>query len=52
MDEDLLGGVWLGVLLGSFDELAGLEHCAGADEGDQMGGVDRAPPILGLILCR
>uniref|UniRef100_UPI001BDC3051 AAA family ATPase n=1 Tax=Pseudonocardia sp. H11422 TaxID=2835866 RepID=UPI001BDC3051 len=36
VDEDLLGGFCLRVLLGSFDELAGLEGGAGADEGDQV----------------
>jgi integrase/recombinase XerD len=37
----------LGVILGSIDELAVLEHRAGADERDQMGGVHRAPAGLG-----
>ena len=42
MDEDLLGGFLLGVLVGSFDELSALEEGAGADERDP-GGV-RYPP--------
>jgi hypothetical protein len=33
----------LGLLVGSFDELAGLKVGAGADEGDEMRGVHRAP---------
>jgi hypothetical protein len=39
VDEDRLGGVWLGVLVGSFDEFAGLEKATGADQGDE--GVER-----------
>ena len=35
------------MLLGSFDELAGLEHGAGADERDQVGCVHGAPAGLG-----
>lgn len=35
------------VFLGSFDESAGLEHRAGADEGHEMGCVHRAPAHLG-----
>ena len=35
MDEDLLGGFGLGVFVGSFDELAGLERGAGADEREE-----------------
>jgi hypothetical protein len=38
----------LGVFVGSLDELAGLEGGAGADERDEMRGVDRAPAVLGL----
>ena len=47
VDEDLLGGLGLGVVVGSFDELAGLECGAGTDERDQVRGVDRAPAVLG-----
>jgi len=43
---DLLGGCRLGVLVGAFDELAGHERGAGADEGDEMRCVDRAPAVL------
>jgi len=46
VDEDLLGGFGLGVLLGSFEELAGLEDGTGADESDEVGCVDRAPAVL------
>ena len=35
------------VFLGSFDESAGLEHRAGADEGHEVGCVYRAPARLG-----
>ena len=43
------GGVGLVVVLlvGSFDELSGVEDGAGADEGDQVGCVDGAPAHLG-----
>jgi hypothetical protein len=47
VDEDLLGGFGLGVFVGSFDELAGLERGAGADERDEMRDVDRPPAVLG-----
>ena len=47
VDEDLLGGFGLGVVVGSFDELAVDERGAGADERDQVRGVDRAPAVLG-----
>ena len=47
VDEDLLGGFGLWGFVGSFDELAVDEQGARADERDQMGGVDRAPPVLG-----
>ena len=47
VDEDCLGGVGLGVVVGSFDELAGLEAGAGPDERDEVRGVDRAPAVLG-----
>jgi hypothetical protein len=35
------------VFVGSFDELAGVERGAGADERDEMGCVDRAPAGVG-----
>jgi len=35
------------LLVGSFDELTGVEDGAGADEGDQVGCVDRTPAGLG-----
>ena len=35
------------LLVGSFDELAGVEDGAGVDEGDQVGCVDGAPAGLG-----
>ena len=47
VDEDLLGGFGLRCLVGSFDEFAAFERGAGADEGDQVGAVDRAPAVLG-----
>ena len=43
----LLGGFRLVVFVGSFDELAVDERGAGADERDQVWGVDRAPAVLG-----
>jgi putative transposase len=46
VDEDLLGGFGLMGFVGSFDELAVDEHRAGADEGDEMRCVDRAPAVL------
>ena len=36
-----------GVFVGSFDEFAGLEDGAGADEGDQVWCVDCSPTVLG-----
>jgi hypothetical protein len=51
VDQDLLGGSRLdrlgGLVLGSFDELAVDEGRPGADERDQVGGVDHAPAALG-----
>jgi hypothetical protein len=35
------------LVVGAFDEFAVLETGAGADEGDQVRGVDRAPALLG-----
>jgi hypothetical protein len=46
VDEDLLGGFGLRGFVGSFDELAVDEHRVGADERDQVWGVDRAPAVL------
>jgi hypothetical protein len=37
----------LRVLVGSFDELTVDEHGPGADERDEVWGVDRAPAVLG-----
>ena len=50
--QDLWIGVSRGLLInssvgGSFDEFALFEPGAGADEGDQVWGVDRAPAGLG-----
>jgi hypothetical protein len=47
--KDLLGGFWLGMRggNGAFDEFAGLEQHAGADERDQVWRVDSSPAILG-----
>jgi hypothetical protein len=36
----------VGVVVGSFDQFAGFEACAGADECDQVGCVHRAPAGL------
>jgi hypothetical protein len=47
VDEDLLGGLGLLVVVGSFDEFAALKRGAGADERDEMACVDRAPACLG-----
>ena len=47
MDEGLLGGFGLRMSGGSFDEFAGLERRAGADERDQVWRVDSSPAILG-----
>src|SRR5947207_2659936 len=47
VDEDLLGGCGRGVVVGSFDQLAGVEAGASADEGDEVGCVHGAPAGLG-----
>ena len=47
MDEDLLGGGWWGVFVGSFDEFAVVESGAGADERNEVGCVHGAPTGLG-----
>ena len=47
MDQGFLGGFRFGVLAGSFDESAVDEGRAGADQGDEVGGVDGAPAVLG-----
>src|SRR6266516_2176783 len=44
---DVLGVLLVWCLVGSFDQLAGLEAGAGSDQGDQVGAVDRAPAALG-----
>jgi hypothetical protein len=49
VNEDLSGGFGLRVLVGSFDELAVDERGAGADERDEVWGVDRAPAVLGSL---
>ena len=46
VDEDLLGGFRLRGFVGSFDEFAVDERGPGADEGDQVWAVDRAPAVL------
>ncbi|MDP9845036.1 hypothetical protein J2853_004247 [Streptosporangium lutulentum] len=47
VDQDLLSGCGWDVVVGSFDELAAGEGRPGADQRDQMRGVDRAPAGLG-----
>ncbi|OLM27754.1 hypothetical protein Ae717Ps2_6758 [Pseudonocardia sp. Ae717_Ps2] len=47
VDEDLLGGFGVGVVVGSFNESSGLEDCSGADERDQVRAVHGAPAVLG-----
>ena len=46
VDQDLLGGVFLSLLAGSLDEFAVGEGRSGADQGDEVGGVDGAPAVL------
>jgi integrase/recombinase XerD len=41
-----LGGFRLGVLAGSFDQFPVDEGRSGADQGDEVRRVDRAPPVL------
>jgi hypothetical protein len=48
VDEDLLDGFGLVVVVGSFDELAALESAAGSDQRDEMRSLDRAPAVLGV----
>jgi len=43
VDEDLLSGLGLVVVVGSFNEFAGLEAGAGTDERDEVWGVHGAP---------
>jgi hypothetical protein len=45
VDEDLLCGLGLRVVVEPFDELAGLEGGAGAEERDQVRGIHRLPPV-------
>jgi hypothetical protein len=47
VDQDRLGGFGLGLLAGSFDELAVGEGRSGADQGDEVGCDDGAPAVLG-----
>jgi len=46
VDEDRLGGFLFGVFARSFDEFAVHEGRAGADQGDEVGGVHGAPAVL------
>jgi hypothetical protein len=46
VDQDLLGSVFLSLLAGSLDEFAVDEGRSGADQGDEVGGVDGAPAVL------
>jgi integrase/recombinase XerD len=46
VNQDLFGRCGWGVLVGSFDELAGLEAGAGADECDEVRRVHRTPTVL------
>ena len=47
VDQDLLGSVFLGTLLaGPLGEFAVGEGRSGADQGDEVGGVDGAPAVL------
>jgi len=47
VDQDLLSGFWLCLVAGSFDKLAAGEGGSGAYHGDEVGGVDHAPVVLG-----
>ena len=47
VDEELLGGFRLMVVVGSFHELAVDECRTGTHEGDQVRGVHRPPAVLG-----
>ena len=46
VDEDRLGGFLFGVFARSFDEFAVDEGRPGADQGDEVGCVDRPPAVL------
>jgi hypothetical protein len=46
VDQDFLGSGGWGLVLGSFDQSAVVKAGAGADEGDEVGRVDRAPAGL------
>ena len=46
VDQDLLGCVFLSLLAGSLDEFAVGEGRSGADQGDEVRGVDGAPAVL------
>jgi dihydroorotase-like cyclic amidohydrolase len=47
VDQDRLCRFGLGFLAGSFNEFAVGEGGPGADQGDEVGGVDSAPAVLG-----
>jgi hypothetical protein len=47
VDEGLLGRLGGSRFVGSLDELVAVEGGAGADEGNEVGCVDRAPTVLG-----
>jgi pimeloyl-ACP methyl ester carboxylesterase len=46
VDQDRLGGCFLSLLAGSLDEFPVDEGRSGADQGDEVGGVDGAPAVL------
>jgi hypothetical protein len=46
VDQDLLGSVFLTLPAGSLGEFSVGEGRAGADQGDEVGGVDGAPAVL------
>ena len=46
VDQDLLGCVFLSLLAGSLDEFAVGEGRSGADQGDEVRGVDGPPAVL------
>ena len=46
VDQDLLGCVFLTLLAGSLGEFAVDEGRSGADQGDEVGGVDGPPAVL------
>ncbi len=46
VDQDLLGGVFPAFLGGPLGEFSVDEGRSGADQGDEVGGVDGAPAVL------